>query len=81
MSHNELCDGVSSLAGNSFTPMHVRDNTNIFICRAVQEGKAKGKATGKGKDAPSLEEGEEKGYLLIRIFGLRGWTVFTTCVS
>ena len=28
--HNELCDGVSDLAGKSFTPSHVRDDPLIL---------------------------------------------------
>ena len=57
--HNNLCDGVSELAGKAFTPAHVRDDPKIFLQVAPCGGKAKAK--GKGKEAPPAEEGSEKG--------------------
>ena len=62
--HNELCDGVSNLAEEAFTLAHVRDDPKIFTGHAMRGGvkvKEKLKVTG----APSPEEGEEKGDLLI----------------
>ena len=55
--HNELRDGVAGLSGKAFTPTHMHDDPRIFTGRAMRGGKAKGKATGKGKEAPSPEEG------------------------
>ena len=57
--HNELCDGVSDLAGKAFTPSHVHDNPKIFTGRSVQVGKenAKGKASSKGKEVLSSNDG------------------------
>ena len=63
--NNKICDGVLDLAGKAFTPAHVRDEPKIFTGRAVQVGKAKGKAKGKGTEAPPPEERREKGGLLI----------------
>ena len=40
-----------------------------MLCRG---GKAKGKSKGKGKEAPPLEEGGDKGYLLIQYIWTQG---------
>ena len=66
--HNELRDRVADLAGKSFIPGHMCNDPKIFTGHAVRGGKskAKGKASEKFKVAPPPEEGEEKGYLLIR---------------
>ena len=38
--HNELCDGVTDLAGKTFTPSHVRTDLLIYSGRAVKRTKA-----------------------------------------
>ena len=48
----------------------MREDPKIFIGRAVRGGKSKSK--GKDKEAPSTEEGEEKGDLLIRDLWTQG---------
>ena len=57
--HNELHGGVSNLSGKAFTPMHMYDDPKLFTVRAVRGGK--NKAKGKGKGAPPLDYGVEKG--------------------
>ena len=47
--HNEICDGVSDLAGKDFTPAHVRDDPKIFIGCAVQGGGFQGQNNSKGQ--------------------------------
>ena len=42
--HNELCYGVSDLAGKAFTPAHMRDDPKIFTGCAVQGGEGDPKA-------------------------------------
>ena len=39
--HNELCDGVTDLAGKAFTPSHVRNDPIIYQGCAVKRTKAK----------------------------------------
>ena len=41
--HNDLRDGFVNLAGESFTPSHMRDNPLIHTGHAVLEGKAQTK--------------------------------------
>ena len=37
--HNELCDGVSDLAGKALTPTHMPDDPQIYTGRAMHVGK------------------------------------------
>ena len=46
--------------------MHVRNDPRIFTGCSVRIGKSKGKSNGKVTEAPSPEEGDKKGELLIR---------------
>ena len=50
-SHNELRDGVASLAGKAFNPTHMHNDPKIFTGRALlgEKAKAKGKAAAKEK--------------------------------
>ena len=50
----------------------MHDDPRIFTGHAMRGGKAKGKASGKGKEAPPTEEGEEKGDLLIQDLWTQG---------
>ena len=68
--YSKLCDGIANLSGKAFNPAHVRGNPNIFTGRAVRGGG--GKARGKGTEETPPEEGEEKGYLLIRDLWTQG---------
>ena len=70
--HNELCDGVSGVAGKALTPAHMRDDPKISTGYAVRGLKEKCKAKGKGAEVPIPEEGEEKGDLLIRDIWTQG---------
>ena len=66
--HNELRDGVADLAGKSFTPSYVRDNSLIYSSRAVKRKKATpAGASGKNYQAgaPPPEVTEQKSDLLI----------------
>ena len=78
--HNELCDEVADLAGNAFTSAHAHNNPKIFTGRTARGG-SKLKAAGKVKVTPPTEEGGRRDTCLYRIFGIRGQTSFTTCVS
>ena len=61
-------------SGKAFTPTHLCDKPKIFTCHAMwgRKAKVKGKATAESKEAPPLEEGEEKGDLLIRDLWTQG---------
>ena len=59
----------------------MREDPKILTGCAVQGGKAKVKATGKGKEAPPLEEREEKGVLLIQDLWTQGTdSIYNMCV-
>ena len=60
----------------------MRNNSKIFTGRAVQRrGGGRFKSKGKGKVALSLEEGEEKGYLLIQDLWTQGTdSIYDMCV-
>ena len=66
MRHNNLHDGLSELASKDFTPVHVRDDPNIYTGRAVRGG------TDNLKGSPSKDEGELKEDLLIRYLWMQG---------
>ena len=73
MAHqNELSDGVANLEGKAFTPTHVHDDSKIFTGCYLRGGKTKGKTTKKGKEAPPLEEGDEKEDLMIQDIWTQG---------
>ena len=73
MAHqNELRDGVANLEGKAFTPTHVHDDSKIFTGCYLRGGKTKGKTTKKGKEAPPLEEGDEKEDLMIQDIWTQG---------
>ena len=66
--HNELRDGVADLAGEDFTPSHVRDDPLIFAGCAVMrptEKSDRSKSTTVTAVTPTLEATEQKGELLI----------------
>ena len=64
--HNELYDGVSNLASKAFTTTHVREYHEIYTGRDGRGGKDKLKGN------PSKDEGDMKGYLLIKDFWTEG---------
>ena len=67
--HNELRGGVADLAGNVFTPSHVRGDHIIFAGCAMKRPKAnpfRTKGTTVPYATPPLETTEYKGNLLIR---------------
>ena len=69
MRHNDLRDGVSDLAGKSFTPSHVRNDPLIFAGLGVKRMKAMPDGASGTTDrdgAPPTEATEQKGELLIR---------------
>ena len=57
---NELCDGFFNLESETFTTTHVRDDPKIYTGWAVFGGKD------KLKGSSSKDEGQLKGYILIR---------------
>ena len=67
--HNELRDRVADLAGKTFTPSHVRDESLIYSGCAVKRTKAApataGGTTNNGEVQPP-EVTEQKGDLMIR---------------
>ena len=57
---------IASIPTYSDDYINEPNDPKTFIGSAVQGGKAKGKAKGKGIEAPPPEDGEEKEKLLIR---------------
>ena len=43
--HNKLRDGVSDLAGKSFTPLYVNNNPLVHSVCSLREGKARPKGS------------------------------------
>ena len=67
--HKDLREGVSDLAGKSFTPSHVRDDPLIYSGRAVKRTKTTPAQAGRNNDhtvVPLLEITEQKSNLMIR---------------
>ena len=63
---NKICDGVTLLTDNDFTPLNVRKYYFINQCGAIWEGKAK-PAWSPTKNPPETSENlDQKGELLIR---------------
>ena len=56
--HNNLRDGVSDLAGKSFTPSHMRDNPLIYAGRAVKRTKAVPAGAGRTNNQSEVQPPE-----------------------